>query len=396
MGNAICKIEDCDDPVAAQGWCGFHYGRWHRLGDPLAGPPRRRRRTPRPTAGAAPQICAVEPCDDPVKAAGWCSFHYYRDKQYGDPLGGPPRRARKGQSKPECKAPDCGEPARTLGWCKRHYQKHYKTGDALSPDKYTRRGAPLEERLEARIFKTDYCWFWTGRPTAGGYGQIGIIGENGRKLYQAHRVVYETWVRPIPDGLELDHLCRNRACVRPDHLEPVSHIENVRRGASMDRATHCKNGHEYTPENTYWKQTCITCGKAATARWKARVRKARKKAALAIRLSAKSPRGKLRGLFRSFRRPGDHRAAFSRSGSIKGNARLSRRIRLRGHRGNRPRQRVLGEDQALHQPGRVPEGSGSSRRRQDEREHERLPVRADGRRGFPGGARRRVDHRLEP
>ena len=70
------------------------------------------------------------------------------------------------------------------------------------------------------------CWEWVGRTGKDGYGSVGAA----RNSRLAHRVSYEWWMGDIPDGLEIDHLCRNRACVRPDHLEPVTHMENVRRG----------------------------------------------------------------------------------------------------------------------------------------------------------------------
>lgn len=91
------------------------------------------------------------------------------------------------------------------------------------------------------------CWPWLGALTSGGYGSVGVDSA----VKTAHRVVYELLVGPVPEGLDLDHLCRNRWCVNPDHLEPVTRPENVRRGHAARRATHCKNGHELTASNAY-------------------------------------------------------------------------------------------------------------------------------------------------
>ena len=86
---------------------------------------------------------------------------------------------------------------------------------------------PIEIRLMEGIeLSGDGCWLWTKSIDYGGYGRIGQRGVNAR----AHRVSYEHFVGPIPDGLSLDHLCRNRRCVNPDHLEPVTGSENTRRG----------------------------------------------------------------------------------------------------------------------------------------------------------------------
>jgi hypothetical protein len=100
----------------------------------------------------------------------------------------------------------------------------------------------LSGRFWAKVDKTEGCWIWTAAKTMGGYGRFVI----GRKVHYAHRVAYELARGSIADGLTIDHLCRNKACVNPGHLEPVTGSENARRYWG----THCKRGHERTPENT--------------------------------------------------------------------------------------------------------------------------------------------------
>ena len=96
------------------------------------------------------------------------------------------------------------------------------------------------------------CWRWTGRIDDRGYGRYG-------RRSVAYRLAYELHVGAIPAGLEIDHLCRNRACVNPAHLEAVTHAENMRRGA-WGRRTACANGHPFDgPNTTGGRRVCRTC-----------------------------------------------------------------------------------------------------------------------------------------
>jgi hypothetical protein len=112
------------------------------------------------------------------------------------------------------------------------------------------------------------CLIYTGPFNNRGYGTISTTVNGASASASAHRVVYEALVGPIPTGLQLDHLCRTRACVNPAHLEPVTRRENILRGESPSavhaRKTHCIRGHEFTPENTHTRsdgsRSCRKCG----------------------------------------------------------------------------------------------------------------------------------------
>lgn len=219
----------------------------------------------------AERTCSIEGCERKHYGRGWCHAHYERWRKTGSPI--PPPR-------PLCAVEGCQEPFYALGWCNLHWNRQRATGttDLIHPPSF-------EERFWANV---DYngplsdaapdlgpCWLWTGYIKDTGYGGVnGRRGDGGKTVYLAHRVAFHLLVGSIPDGYELDHLCRVRVCCRPSHLEAVTpRVNNLRSdsiAAQHARQTHCKRGHEFTPENTYTPPTNPgrQCRECIKIRWR--------------------------------------------------------------------------------------------------------------------------------
>lgn len=150
-----------------------------------------------------------------------------------------------------CSYPGCGRSHNARGLCGPHGAME-RRGEPLRP--LLDRPGPVERSAENRFtdkirVSDEGCIEWVGGKTVGGYGVFSVRpGRSDPKKDMAHRWAYEHFVGPIPDGYDVDHLCRNRACVNPDHLEPVSRAENIRRAAAAK--THCPSGHPYDEKNT--------------------------------------------------------------------------------------------------------------------------------------------------
>lgn len=225
------------------------------------------------------KTCSINGCDRKVNARGWCKMHYSRWQRSGNPLGvRDPENLAKDRS---CRVEGCenlqGEKG-GRGWCNKHYLRWWKTG---SPT-----GTLLRPHIDlfwekVAVRSRNECWQWLGYRDPEGYGRF-HERTGSAKIHitiRAHRWIYKEVVGDIPEGYVIDHLCRDRGCVNPSHLEAVTNQENLERGwgrrIKNGMVNECINGHEFTSDNTYLhprgSKVCRTC--TARSRRKYELRK---------------------------------------------------------------------------------------------------------------------------
>lgn len=229
MADSECSVPGCERARKYRLHCNLHYLRIRKTGSVRAETPARE-----VTRYAKQASCTVEGCASRPKARGWCAFHYQRWQHHGDPL------------------------VSTI---------IYGDDEARFWAKVNKDGPPPMSRPGLGP-----CWIWQASLDAGGYGWFRADG----RMQKAHRWAFSRFVRPVPPELEVDHLCAVRNCVNFEaHLEDVPPLINTRRivGGNASKY-HCKQGHAFSPENTYRRpdggRGCRICTAAAQRAYKKR------------------------------------------------------------------------------------------------------------------------------
>ena len=247
MEATMCSADGCSKAAAARRMCQSHYQRW-----------RRERADP----------CEVQDCDRRAGTRGLCDAHYSRLLRHGD-VDVVAKPGRKKQPARPCSIDGCDLRHKAQGYCSMHYQRLLRKSDP-GPAATIR-----ESFMDGVLSRLDVghplgCWIWTSTRSADGYGRARSVTEGWKPV---HRLVFEYLRGPVAHDMTLDHLCRNRLCANPDHLEVVTMRTNVLRGygpsAANARKTHCLRGHPLFGENlrinSQKRRVCRTCEQARRA-----------------------------------------------------------------------------------------------------------------------------------
>jgi hypothetical protein len=161
--------------------------------------------------------------------------------------------------RPTCRVTNCDRPVKSREWCASHYMRWHRRGGDPSEDRRSPKEAPAH-RFWRKVEKIKSCWLWRGAiQRSNGYGRF----WDGERVLGAHQFIYRLTFGQIPDGLEIDHLCRVRNCVNPNHLEAVTRRINTLRGESLparqSRKTHCDKGHPLAGANLIRRGNHRTC-----------------------------------------------------------------------------------------------------------------------------------------
>lgn len=234
-----CLVVGCEREYSAKGYCRYHYEKFRKYGDPLASKPKRKESVCAiRTSRKENPICSIEGCEKPVQARGWCSMHYKRWEEHGDPL------ANFTRTRGECLVEGCSEPAHAKGYCLVHYSRWRRSGDpeklvdmpkgSLEGTNYksitVRRVDTLAHILfEKVVVEPEFrCWEWQGGFSGGGGGKSRPTLWIKKRNTSASRLSYATFVGPVPKGKLVCHICdRGDVCINPSHLYLGSYKENL-------------------------------------------------------------------------------------------------------------------------------------------------------------------------
>lgn len=170
-----------------------------------------------------PKLCTIPECGKKTKTRGWCDMHYARWRKHGDPE----RVAWTVHKRPadgQCTIAGCDRDYYNSGVCTGHYSRRKRNGANASESPLEDRFYDSGEAFAARVRVDNGCTQWTGWLSPGGYGKF----KTGGKSVFAHRYAWERANGPVPEGMVIDHACRNTACVNVDHLRVATQAENTR------------------------------------------------------------------------------------------------------------------------------------------------------------------------